>query len=130
MKISKRLSNIVVLIIAVVLLCFYFWKGQKHTEIIQKDMQFTSGKVVECKVDHRASVWIKYTFLHNNEYYIKEQSVNINLGAGNLVINKNFPVVFSNKKPEINEMLIFPKDFERYSLQYPDSLKWVKKLLK
>ena len=31
----------------------------------------------------------------------------------------------SSKDPEVNQMLIFPKDFKEFEQKYPDSLKWI-----
>jgi hypothetical protein len=61
--------------------------------------------------------------------FYNNQSLIIDLWKGNLFVNKNFPVIFSKNKTNVNEILIFPKDFEKYKLPYPDSLIWVKKLL-
>jgi hypothetical protein len=126
---SKKFSNILVLFIAISLCFFYYWRGQKHKEIIQNDFQIANGKIIECKVHHRAALWIKYSFTYRDEIYYNSQSLIIDLWKGNLFVNKSFPVIFSKNKPNVNEILIFPKDFERYKMPYPDSLIWVNKLL-
>jgi hypothetical protein len=126
---SKRFSNILVLLLAILLCLFYYWRGQKHKEIILNDSQIANGKIIECKVDHRAALWIKYSFTYRGEIFYNNQPLIIDLWKGNLFVNKSFPVIFSKNKPNVNEILIFPKDFERFNLQYPDSLTWVKNLL-
>ncbi|MBP6732470.1 MAG: hypothetical protein KA149_10450 [Chitinophagales bacterium] len=44
---------------------------------------------------------------------------------GELFIGKSFPVVYNYKKPESSNLLLTKRDFERFGLEYPDSLLWV-----
>lgn len=127
MEMSKRLSNLLVLITLIILFCFYYWKGQKHKKAIQEEMQFVNGKILECTIDHRGFESVKYGFFNGKRYFINEQNMTNKTWSRDSFLNKSFPVVFSQKNPEVNEVLIFPKDFEKYGLQYPDSLTWVKK---
>jgi len=41
-------------------------------------------------------------------------------------MNKCFPLVYSTKNPEKSILLITPDDFDRWGMQFPDSLIWVK----
>ena len=44
-----------------------------------------------------------------------------------LFMNSCFPIAINKENPEENAVLIFPSDFERYNLNFPDSLNWVLK---
>ena len=41
-------------------------------------------------------------------------------------MNKFFPVVYSTISPKKGILLVSPADFERWDLEFPDSLNWVK----
>jgi len=42
---------------------------------------------------------------------------------------KSFPVIYNVQDPTKNRILIFPSDFAKFNLPYPDSLSWVKKII-
>src|ERR1700748_494890 len=103
---SKRVSNILVLLLAILLLFFYYWKGEKHKRVIKNNLQIESGKILECTVDHRTNLWVKYSFTYKNEVHYNSQVLTVDLDKGNLFVNKNFPVAISKDDPSVNDMLI------------------------
>jgi hypothetical protein len=125
---NKRISNIAFIIIIISLLLFYTWRANNRKNIIKSDIEFRIGKVIKTSTTHRGAVTIEYSFFYNSLFQ-NDQALGIFSGLRDYFLNKTFPVVFSKKKPGVNEMLILPKDFERYNLQYPDSLRWVTELL-
>ncbi len=48
---------------------------------------------------------------------------------GRDLYESSFPVIYNVKNPEQSAILIFPSDFEKFNLSYPDSLNWVKKII-
>lgn len=129
MKINKKTFTIALWAV-VIILCYWGWHaGKKYERTIQKDTQITNGKILSTSVSYRGGVYVEYSFEDNNgKSWETEQPMNIEMWKRNSFVNKRFPVVFSKMKPEINEILIFPKDFEKYNIPFPDSLQWVKKL--
>ena len=42
----------------------------------------------------------------------------------------NFPVIYSCYDSTNSELLIYPKDFEKYGYKFPDSLNWILPIIK
>ncbi len=125
---NKRTSNIICLLLFVLISCFFLWKARSKQKIIQKNFTITSGNIYNYTVDRRGFKHIEFSFYFNDRTILGDQILGVPLGQEPKFLNKAFPVVFSNRQPEVNEMLVFPGDFERYDLKYPDSLKWAKDL--
>lgn len=41
-------------------------------------------------------------------------------------MNKTFPLLYVIDAPEVNTLLLFESDFNKYKKPFPDSLNWVK----
>lgn len=44
-------------------------------------------------------------------------------------LNKEFPIVYNSKEPSQSYLLLLPRDFAEFGLEYPDSLQWVVKTI-
>ena len=64
-----------------------------------------------------------YKFYHNGKEHIASNSVNVR--NPRQFVGKRFPLKFS-KSTKKSQILIRPRDFEAYGLNYPDSLAWVR----
>lgn len=130
MKLTKLQSNLIVLLFLITIVIVAYLRGQRQKETIQKNIQQVSGTITETSMAHRgAGLDVTYQFSFENKIIENQHVLSVNSGIQNFFLGKTFPVVFSKDHPEANEMLILPKDFARFNLPYPDSLKWVINLI-
>ena len=129
MNSNKKYAILFFLIIIIIITLMNYHNAPKKRLLIKEDMQMVIGKIEVVSMSYRGGVLIYYSFIDKNHIYKNQKTLSLYSGTRGFFLNKSFPVVFSSKSPEINQMLILPKDFERYNMQYPDSLLWVKKLL-
>ena len=125
MKISKKMGVVLIMLIFVTIILISNWQSNKKTKIIKANMGIVIGEITNSSSAHRGGVVINYAF-HYNGLFQNDKTMGIYSGTRDYFLMKTFPVVFSKSQPEINEILILPDDFEKYGLQYPDSLIWVK----
>lgn len=60
---------------------------------------------------------------HSIGLEFKSNSVN---NATNYLMSRSLPVMYEKENPKNSRLLIAPKDFEYFEIQFPDSLKWIK----
>ena len=68
------------------------------------------------------------TFEEYQDYGYQRYFVNFTEDKWRLVEGRHFPVILSSKDPSKHRILIFWSDFGKYSLPFPDSLKWTEKV--
>jgi hypothetical protein len=82
-----------------------------------------NGKITDVIAGgYRSSSKFRYSYVYNKIEYYDEGSTQIK--EKTLFIGKIFPIIFSPKTKN-SELLMGPKDFEKYGIQFPDSLRWV-----
>ncbi len=91
---------------------------------IKKRMEcyrITNGRVIGYRPSSRTLQGLKVQFFKENvEHIIYSDKYHVKLSKGTIV-----PVLYSCSNAEFSVLLLMPKDFEEYGLQYPDSLKWL-----
>jgi hypothetical protein len=79
------------------------------------------------------SLNIDYSYkLNDKEYKATLAITTFELSAydcNNYFIGTSFPVVYSPSNPSNSILLIRPKDFKRFGVPFPDSLRWVLKYI-
>lgn len=108
---------------------FYISKQREkdHVNKILAGYKLSTGEVKEVKYlnkrgfkisfEYKYQEKLKMGFVQDDKYrYIK-----------NYLTGKAFPVIISTGDSSVIDLLIFPEDFERYKIKFPDSLIWVKK---
>jgi len=130
MEISKKTSNIIVILFIVVLLLISYLRGCHNTKTIKEDTKIENGLIFNYHLEYGGFKRIKYEFNYNNKHFENDELLNGDWVNASSLVNKWFPVVFSVKSPENNEMLITPDDFAKYNIPFPDSLEWVKQYVK
>lgn len=83
-----------------------------------------SGKVVKDVFATKSSVMqFEYEFSYNGKAYVNSSPSGVT--SSRAFIGRTFPIRFAPGSGR-NEILITPRHFERYRLDYPDSLSWVR----
>ena len=117
-----KTKNFIILFVGVLFLissCVYDEikqnKGNGTAQIIGNEIHYRNG-----------AYFLKYKYVIDGKTYYDETS---NLVRGKYLDDymfKYFPIVYSTKNPEKSIILISPDDFERWGMEFPDSLNWVK----
>lgn len=92
---------------------------------IKDTMVITSGTIFNSKLGSRGWIELHYEFFLHDQRFQSLEKIGIPNKYYKIFLNKKFPVVHSSENPKINEMLIFPEDFKKYNIEFPDSLNWV-----
>lgn len=70
--------------------------------------------------------YLVYSYKVKDTLYSGEDPTPISCRNFDKYMNKFFPVVYSTISPKKGILLVSPADFERWDLEFPDSLNWVK----
>jgi hypothetical protein len=63
-------------------------------------------------------------FNDQQDYKYQRYFVNFTQGKWRLIEGSYFPVILSSEDPSKHQILMFGSDFSKFSLPFPDSLKW------
>ena len=138
-KTFYRLLSLTIVVLALGMPLFIgHLNGKEYDKAIRRNSSITSGTIYEFEKKAKLSAVIKYDFEYEGKkYYSSSSSSNTGLRwedeykiLFSQIKGKVFPVFFSRDNPaRYNKILISPKDFEEFNINYPDSLKWVKTIL-
>lgn len=111
---------------ATIIFLFFFIEGKINENNTINDHGFATGQVYDCEWGSRAGVTLHYNFKLDDERFNGSKKLPIAKQFAYLFKGKNFPVAFNTKDPSLSILLVNPKDFGKYGLEFPDSLNWVK----
>jgi hypothetical protein len=117
-----------ILIIVCLIGVFYFRSRYILTEI-QENKRVTEAVIYEVRPS-RSALNIRFRFKDENDstIYVRYKLM-YSIDARKILLNRSFPVIYSSKKVTLNKLLITEKDFNKYGVPFPDSLKAVNKEL-
>jgi hypothetical protein len=100
-----------------------YYTSRKKAASLLAHKGFTSGNIIRFQ---KTTIPVMRAY----EYRVKgtkKSSLGISMDTVQWVhfIWKSFPVIYDTTNPVEHFMLIFPDDFKKYGLLFPDSLKWV-----
>jgi hypothetical protein len=119
---AKKRNLLVLISIVVVLISvqgYHIWKRSE----LKRNGTFLTGKITSWQPGSKSQWWFTYEFQFNNQTFKRDKSASVN--NLNFFVGKTFPVIFSTSSKS-SDILITPRDFEKYKIRFPDSLKWVK----
>lgn len=73
-----------------------------------------------------------FSYYIDKKMFINKHTIGLELKSNsvynvtNYLMEKRLPVIYENGNPKNSRLLIAPKDFEYFEIQFPDSLKWIK----
>jgi hypothetical protein len=122
---------IFILILLLLLVGFFVQKSVENRKVVEliKKSNYTNGSFTGEITDYKKG--------SNGPYYVCEYMVDgiiyRALAPVHMVRNlrprlfsQPFPVIFDSTNHSNGRVLIFPSDFEKYHLAFPDSLHWVR----
>ena len=92
---------------------------------IKANMVLTSAVITKAHYEYKAGTHLDYEIVVNGVKYSNHTLCHCLFCPYGNFVGKRLPVVYSSKDPSHLEMLVYPKDFEEYGMQFPDSLQWV-----
>ena len=105
-----------------IIILFVFLLSCNHAKQISKNPDFTIAKILETPDCGKSGFSLVYKYKVNNIVYIGEEAVFSN--CREKFIGKYFPVVYYKENPKHSILIVSFKDFQKWNLPYPDSLKW------
>ncbi|MBZ5858575.1 DUF3592 domain-containing protein [Flavihumibacter profundi] len=130
----KNIIAIVVVIgFASIWIIWGFWGKSKLNE----NHSSQTGIITKCTYGGKGNgghILVEYNYELNGKKYIGTYSIlssKITQGdCEKAFVGKYFPLIYNPDNPANSRMLILPIDFDRISLQFPDSLMWVLQYVK
>ena len=126
-------SVVITLFILFVAVCFFISKSNEKSlkAIILKDSIIVTGQVDSFHPSgNKYSCTIQYSFLLGVHTFSKESSSYKYEPLNRHLVGKTFPVIVNIRNDKYNRILILPEDFKEFGIPFPDSLQWVKDILK
>lgn len=124
--IKNRRSFIAFLFFATLFIIALIYSSQKQ-KALKENHRFTVGLITSYTDAAKA-----FGGFLNYEFYVGQVKVtssnrynSINQRRSQVFVGKHFFVLYNPANPTNNHMLIFPEDFKRFGLTFPDSLQWV-----
>jgi hypothetical protein len=119
MRKQDKIAISIILIIAVFCVLFLIYRNRQ----LKNDGIIVYGKIIGHGYSAKSPILeFKYSFVYKGKIYERWGDARVDYSSD--FIGKTFPVQYSPKLG-IGEMLITPRDFAKYGLPFPDSLKWV-----
>jgi hypothetical protein len=114
--------KIIVFVFLTSIIIFGYWNFSSYEKRIERNLSISSGKVISYEYNYKSSKGYNYDYVVNGINY---SGLYLCAKKEVILIDKLFPVIYNRLNPEESLLLIFPKDFKKHGLNFPDSLKWV-----
>lgn len=121
-KLTIFVASFFILLVAALLIYRYY----RVNEI--KDHQgITIGRITGAQNLYKPPAYdLKYSYqVDNKDFQNVSSGTSVKSYNVKYFLWKDFPVIYSIRKPEIASILILPTDFEMWDIPFPDSLSWV-----
>jgi hypothetical protein len=105
------------------IIAFAIVKNCNRDSKLKSNHNISNGRIVDVLDRAKSGFGVEYTFLVNNKEY--QGSTILIVRSRDGLIGKNVPVIYWPDNPNINRLLFFSYDWEKYNLQFPDSMNWV-----
>lgn len=111
---------------------FYRSIEASHQSQLKQFGKIAAGKIEDVVIGTTSggAFYLHYRFYIGDKKFKGRKSVECVLPAFShqkVFENKSFPVIYSEKNPKVNLMLIGRKEFEEFGVAFPDSLKSISK---
>jgi hypothetical protein len=85
---------------------------------------FAVGQFTLIKLGSGSGLDGRYSFTVGKITYYSEHIDGRYNDLSQKIFRLGFPVIYNTRNPQLNQILVFPTDFSKFELSYPDSLKW------
>jgi hypothetical protein len=124
MRKQDKIAVVIILFIGILSVLFLVYRNKQ----LKSDGVIVYGTIIGHGHSAKSPVLeFKYSFAYEGKIHESWSDARVDYSSD--FIGKTFPVKYSPKLGS-GEMLITPRDFAKYGLLFPDSLKWVLPYLK
>lgn len=116
-------SNIFLIIFFIVVIIIIF-NSNYRINLISESPSITTGIIYNEKYGNGGWLYLYYSFEVNGKINYGKKTTPYGNKEG-FFNRKQFPVIYKEDQINLNDLLIEPKDFKKYDLDFPDSLKWI-----
>lgn len=124
-KIAWVLIFVIILAISIILAVR---SNQKRISDILESPSYADGSLIDIRFEKGKTTIGDFTFKVSGVQYQSSKGDGRLQHLSKFVFNRKFPVIYNTHDPRKNDLLIFPSDFEKYNVVFPDSLNWIRKL--
>jgi hypothetical protein len=126
-KAKERKNKIIFIsffvLLIVVLLIFRTIRKQE----INSNRGITTGRITSVQYVKLGDYTLNYSYDVGDKFFENKSSgTQVNKYNVKHFLWKEFPVIYSKRKPKVSAILILPEDFKMWDIAFPDSLEWVK----
>ncbi|MFN7911604.1 MAG: hypothetical protein ACK5QC_07240 [Bacteroidota bacterium] len=122
MKTSIKYFTIAILIL---ILLFSISNWQKKEVNLIKYLKITTGLVTSINPSSKTGTFCDYEFKINGFNYKGSSKIFLSATKSEKLIGKIFLIVYDSTDFRNNNILILKKHYEKFKLNYPDSLNWI-----
>jgi len=115
-------SLIAIVIFGLLFILLIFLRHHRQNDL-KKNGVIVNAKIVMVNFGGKVSGGFECVINYNGEEKKLSSPSSIRKGSTDF-IGKSFPAMYLQRK-DVLEILITPKDFEKFNLSFPDSLNWV-----
>lgn len=122
-----RLAMTILILFGVAYVMFYLLY---NADKLHDNFSIVTGRVTGFSGDYKGSGGVvHYEYITSSrKNSVGRKYPNIHSKSGMVLVGDSFPVAYEVGNPSNSRMLITPRDFESFSIQFPDSLTWVKEI--
>jgi hypothetical protein len=121
-KITNRQGNQIIFIIVIIFIFLTIYSINRTNTELKKNGIIVNATITDVIYPSKDISEFQYIFYYQGKKYTDEGATGIQTKW--LFIGKSFPALFSPKTGN-SELLMPPKNFEKYNVPYPDSLQWI-----
>src|ERR1700735_2556006 len=122
----NQIGATIVLLIIVGSVIYGTWHNRQHDVTFFRSPAFSVGHFYNFTATKSTGLEGHYTFQVNGATYGSGQTDGRYRKLGRKIFEQSFPVIYNTNDPaDFQRILVFPSDFERFKVPYPDSLSWV-----
>jgi hypothetical protein len=116
----------IILIIITIIILSYWLSGKKD---LRRYGVMTTAKVTKWTSENNTDRVFEYVFTLDNKQQVSvKKYVDLSDVEADSLVNKTFPLIVISNNADNNDILINKKDFEKYKITQPDTLKMYDRL--
>lgn len=125
---KNNCKHIIVLASILLIIISIAYINQKiKTDSIKSGYGICKGTVTGGKYVYRPAAYnLLYSYSVDNMVFNDNSHISIHKNYFKYFVGRDFPVIYSKGNPRKSQLLIFPRHFDAWNLDFPDTLEWVK----
>jgi len=130
----------VFVVVAIAGLLLWAWERARVGKAIRENPRFSAAVLTRISTRHTRYGGRRILFTYSFQtpkglksgsrgYSTSGRKIRLHPSCYPELVGRTFPIIYSDKYPEKPRLLLLRKDFLRYGLPFPDSLRWTEPLI-